>query len=191
VLPNFYVAYNWNAAPLSAGQKFRLAWKNTIDPVNVGLNAAVAGYEYGVNSFAGYGRGFSGYMKRFGANEGDLAVGTYVGGAILPVILKQDPRYFYKGTGTIRSRLLYALASTVICRGDNGKWQPNYSSIGGDVAAGAIANMYYPSSDKDGASVVIEQGLIGAVADGLSNVVQEFLLKKVTPHSASYSSTTP
>ena len=118
-------------------------------------------------------------------------VGTFVGGAILPSILHQDPRYFYMGKGTVTHRLLYALASAVICKGDNGKWQPNYSSIGGDVAAGAIANVYYPQSDKDGASIVIEQGVLGALGDGLGNVVQEFLLKKVTPHSAQYSSTTP
>ena len=190
-VPNFYVAYNWNSAPLSTGQKYRLALRNTVDPANLAINAAVAGYQYGINDFIGYGRGFSGYMKRFGANDADLAVGTFVGGAILPAILHQDPRYFYKGTGTVRSRLLYALASTVICKGDNGKWQPNYSSIGGDVAAGALANLYYPSTDRDGVSLTIEQGLLGALSDGLSNVVQEFFFKKVTPHSANYPSTTP
>ena len=88
-------------------------------------------------------------------------------------------------------RFWYAMASAVICKGDNGKWQPNYSSIGGDVAAGAIANVYYPASDRDGASTVITQGVIGALADGLGNVVQEFVFKRVTPHSAKYASTTP
>jgi len=190
-VPNFYVAYNWNSAPLSTGQKYRLALRNTIDPANIAINAAVAGYQQWRNDFNGYGTGPASYGKRFGANEADLAVGTFVGGAILPAILHQDPRYFYKGTGTIRSRLLYALASTVICKGDNGKWQPNYSSIGGDVAAGAIANIYYPSSDRDGVSLTIEEGLLGALSDGLSNVVQEFFFKKVTPHSANYPSTTP
>ncbi len=191
IVPNFYVAYNWNAAPLSSKQKFKLAWKNTIDPVNIGISAAIAGYQQYNNDFNGYGSGIGGYGKRFGANMGDLAVGTFVGGAILPSILHQDPRYFYMGRGTVMHRFWYAMASAVICRGDNGKWQPNYSSIGGDVAAGAIANVYYPKSDQDGASIVIEQGLIGAAADGLGNVVQEFLFKKVTRHSPNYSSTTP
>lgn len=191
VIPNFYVAYNWNSAPLSTKQKYKLALKNTIDPANIGIAAAIAGYQQAANDFIGYGQGAAGYAKRFGANYGDLAVGTFVGGAILPSILHQDPRYFYMGTGTVMHRFWYAVASAVICKGDNGKWQPNYSSIGGDVAAGAIANIYYPKSDQDGASVVIEQGLIGAAADGLGNVVQEFLFKRVTPHSANYSSTTP
>jgi len=191
IVPNFYVAYNWNSAPLDTKQKFKLAAFNVIDPVNIGIDAAIAGYQQWQGDFSGYGPGPAGYGKRFGANYGDLVVGTFVGGAILPSILHQDPRYFYMGKGTVTHRLLYALASAVICKGDNGKWQPNYSSIGGDVAAGAIANVYYPKSDQDGASIVIEEGLLGALGDGLGNVVQEFLFKKVTPHSANYSSTTP
>jgi len=190
-VPNFYVAYNWNSAPLSPGQKFRLAWKNSIDPANTAINAAVAGYQYYENDFNGYGRGPVGYFSRFGANEGDLITGTFVGGAILPVLLHQDPRYFYKGTGTVWSRLEYALESAVMCRSDSGKWEFNYSSVGGDLAAGAIANAYYPASDRDGVALTFEQGLLGAAFDGLGNVVQEFLFKKVTPHSANYPSTTP
>jgi hypothetical protein len=191
IVPNFYVVYNWDAAPLSSKQKFKLAFLNSIDPVNTGISAAVAGYEYWQNDLIGYGRGWQGYGKRFGASEADLGIGTFVGGAILPSILHQDPRYFYMGKGTITHRFLYAVASAVICKGDNGKWQPNYSSIGGDVATGGLANLYYPKSDRNGASLVIEQGLIGAAADGLGNVIQEFFFKKLTPHSPKYSSTTP
>ena len=190
-VPNFYVAYNWDAAPLSAKQKFKLAARNSIDPANQLINAAVAGYQYYENDFNGYGRGVGGYFDRFGANEGDLVTGTFVGGAILPVLLHQDPRYFYKGTGTVWSRLEYALESAVMCRSDSGKWEPNYSSIGGDLAAGAIANTYYPASDRDGVKLTIEQGFLGAAFDGIGNVVQEFLFKRVTPHSPVYSSTTP
>jgi hypothetical protein len=191
LVPNYYVAYNWDAAPLTAKQKFKLATHNVVDPFNTGISAAVAGVQYWQNDFVGYGRGWSGYGKRFGANEGDLLVGTFIGGAILPSILHQDPRYFYMGKGTIMHRTLYALSTAVICRGDNGKWQPNYSSIGGDMAAGAIAQTYYHRTDHNRASVVIGEGLLGALFDGLGNVAQEFLFKHFTPHSPNYSSTTP
>ena len=59
----------------------------------------------------------------------DLVSGTFIGGAILPSLFKQDPRYFYKGTGSRKSRFFYAIANSVICKGDNGRWQPNYSNI--------------------------------------------------------------
>jgi hypothetical protein len=191
IVPNYYVVYNWDAAPLSTKQKYKLALRNTIDPFNAGISAAVAGYQYSRNDFSGYGSGPGGYFKRFGANMGDLAVGTFVGGAVLPSLLHQDPRYFYMGKGSVMHRALYAISTAVICRGDNGKWQPNYSSIGGDIAAGAIAELYYPKTDDNGATKVIENGLIGALLDGAGNLVQEFLLKRFTPHAAKYASTTP
>jgi hypothetical protein len=76
-----------------------------------------------------------------------------IGSAILPALLKQDPRYFYKGTGTTRSRILYAIANSVMCKGDNGHWQVNYSGILGGAAAGGISNLYYPASDRNGISL--------------------------------------
>ena len=102
-----------------------------------------------------------------------------IGGAVLPALFHQDPRYFYKGTGTITSRALYAIATVVICRGDNGKWQPNYSSILGDLASAGISNAYYPASDRHGAGVVIDNSLIGTAFGAFSSLMQEFFLRRV------------
>lgn len=190
-IPNFYVTYNWHPAPLTSKQKFELGWRTLIDPGNLVVNAGVAGVQQWQNSFPGYGQGGSGYGKRLGAVYGDFIVGTMVGGAILPSVLHQDPRYIYKGTGTVKSRALYALAAAVICRGDNGKWQPNYSSVLGDLAAGGISNLYYPKSSRNGAGLTIENGLLGTVSDGVSNVIQEFLIRKLTPHLPGASSANP
>ncbi len=180
-IPNFYVTYNWKAPPMSAGQKFHLALRSIVDPANIALTAGIAGVEQWTNAFSGYGPGWTGYGKRFGAGMGDLAVGNLVGGAILPSLLRQDPRYFYKGTGSVWSRALYAVSTAVICRGDNGKWQPNYSSVAGDVAAGAISNTYYPKSDRSTAVVTVETGLLNAAEDGFGNLLQEFVFKRFTP----------
>jgi hypothetical protein len=179
-LPNFFVSYNWHAQPLTTRQKFELAWKTSFDPVNTGVNFGIAGIEQADGALKGYGPGAAGYFSRFGAAEGDLIGGTYVGGAILPALLHQDPRYFYKGTGSIASRALYALSTAVICRGDNGKWQVSYSGIGGDIASGALSNLYYPKTDRHGASLIVRNGLIDAGMDGVGNLVQEFVTKHVT-----------
>ena len=149
VIPNFYVSYNWNAEPLSTGQKYRLAWKTSIDPISIAIAFGVAGVEQSQNVFSGYGQGMQGYAKRFGAFNADSFVGTFLTDAVLPSFLHQDPRYFYKGTGSIRARALYAIASVVICRGDNGRWQPNYSNVLGNLAAAGISNLYYPASDRE------------------------------------------
>jgi hypothetical protein len=181
VLPNFYVTYDHNAVPLTARQKYKLEGKLLIDPVNIAVTGILAGVQQERNTFSGYGQGAAGYAKRFGAGYADFAVGTGLGGAVLAVLFHQDPRYFYKGTGSVWRRGSYALATAVIAKGDNGKWQPAYASLLGDFAAGAISNIYYPASDRNGAKLTFENGGLSVLSDGISNVVQEFLLKHLTP----------
>lgn len=184
VVPNFYVSYVPNAFPLTSRQKFELAWRTVIDPFTFVLNGAVAGIEQSQNAFSEYGQGAAGYGKRFGASYADLVSSTFIGSALLPSILKQDPRYFYKGTGTKRSRLLYALANSVICKGDNGRWQPNYSNISGSLIAGGISNLYYPKSDQNRVAFVFENTAIGIGETAVYDIFQEFFLHKVTSKRA-------
>jgi hypothetical protein len=191
VIPNFYVVYAPNAAPLTSRQKFHLAWRSSIDPITFLISGGVAGFEQATNGFSGYGQGAQGYAKRYGANFADNFIGTMIGGAILPSLLKQDPRYFYKGTGTTRSRILYAIANSVICKGDNGRWQANYSGILGSLAAGGISNIYYPASNREGASLTFEEALLGIAGGAAQNLFQEFLVRKLTPKLASYQSQKP
>jgi len=179
-IPNFYVSYQWDAEPLSSVQKYRLAWRTSIDPVSVAISAGIAGVEQSQNTFSGYGQGTLGYAKRFGASYMDGLVGTFLADAVLPSLLRQDPRYFYKGTGSIRSRALYAIASVVICKGDNGRWQPNYSNVLGNLAAAGISNLYYPASSRNGAELTIQNSLIGTAAGAVGTLFQEFLVKKIS-----------
>lgn len=181
VVPNFYVSYIPDAAPLTPKQKYELAWKTTIDPVTFVIVGATAGFEQGLNQFSGYGQGAQGYGKRYGAAYADAVTGTFLGGAVLPSLMKQDPRYFYKGTGSTRSRILYAIANSVICKGDNGRWQFNYSGILGGLASGGISNAYYPPKDR-GAGLVFENEGIGIGGAAVSNLIQEFLIPKLTPN---------
>lgn len=182
VIPNFYVTYIPDAAPLTSKQKFKLAWKSTVDPVTFVVIGAVAGVQQAQNDFKGYGQGAQGYAKRYGAAYGNEVTGTFIGSAILPSLLKQDPRYFYKGTGSVRSRVLYAMANAVICKGDNGHWQPAYSSILGSLAAGGISNAYYPSQSRDGAELTFENTLIGIGTTAAFNIIQEFIVPRFTPN---------
>jgi hypothetical protein len=191
IIPNFFVTYDRNAVPLTAKQKFGLAWKSSTDPITFVGVGAIAGINQAANSWSGYGQGMQGYAKRYGATYGDVFSGTYIGGAILPSLLKQDPRYFYKGTGSRRSRLFYAIASSLICKGDNGRWQPNYSNVGGNLAAGAIANLYYPASNRHGASLVFSTALIRLSETTVANIFQEFIVPRWTPNRSGRSTSQP
>jgi Carboxypeptidase regulatory-like domain len=190
MIPNFYVSYDPNAVPLTSKLKFQLAWKTMIDPVTFALTAIGAGVQQAQNDFSGYGQGAQGYAKRFGASYADDITSTFIGSALLPSLLKQDPRYFYKGTGSTKSRILYAIANAVICKGDNQRWQPNYSAILGGLASGGISNLYYPPKDR-GAGLVFENTLMGTGTTAILNVFQEFVVKKFTPHLPKYDPSHP
>lgn len=183
VVPNFYVTYLPDAAPLNAKQKFQLGWKFTVDPVSFLIAGVIAGAEQTNNSFSGYGQGAQGYGKRFGAAYADFVSGTFFGNMLFPAVFKQDPRYFYKGTGSRKSRLLYALANAVICKGDNRRWQPNYSNVLGSLASGGLSNLYYPASNRNGLGLTFENAAIGIAGSAGSAVIEEFFLRKLTTHT--------
>ena len=180
ILPNFFISYNWNALPLTSKQKFSLAWHNSLDPGNLLVVGITAGAQQADGGFPGDGQGAAGFGRRYGANLGNLVIGTYMGGAVLPSLFHQDPRYFYKGTGTRKSRLVYALDSAVRCRGDNGKRQIAWASMLGDLSAGAISNAYYAPHDRQGATLTIENGLLGIAGDAFNGLMQEFVLPRFT-----------
>ena len=191
VVPNFYVTYDHHALPLNSRQKFELAWKTTVDPVSFGVTGVIAGIQQSQNDFSSYGQGAQGYGKRFGASYATFVASTYIGGAMLPSLLKQDPRYFYKGSGSKRSRILYALANSVICKGDNGHWQANYSGILGSLAAAGISNLYYPAENRDGLELTFENSLIGIGESAGINLLQEFVVRKLTRNVPKYQPANP
>jgi hypothetical protein len=179
VFPNFYASYVWNAEPLSSGQKFNMAYRTAVDPVTIAIPLLIAGIEQSQNDFSGYGQGTQGYAKRFGASYADTVISNVIGGAILPSLLHQDPRYFYKGTGSKRSRIFYAISTAFICKGDNGHWQPNYSNVIGNLASAGVSNIYYPSTDR-GAMLTINNWLVGTAEGSIGALFQEFVVKKMS-----------
>ena len=178
IIPNFYVVYDKNAAPLTPELKFKLALRVSYDPVTFAGVAVLAAADQ-AGDRPNYGQGAQGYAKRFGATALDGFTNIMIGGAILPSLLHQDPRYFYQGTGTVKSRAFHALSYPFACMGDNGKRQPNYSSLGGDLAASALTNLYYPSSDR-GVGVTFENFAISTGSRMAATLFQEFLLRKLT-----------
>jgi hypothetical protein len=182
IIPNFYVVYDPNPVPLAPRQKYQLAFRSLIDPFTFIGTGIGAGIEQASNTFSSYGRGPAGYGKRYAANYGNGLTNTLIGGAILPVLFKQDPRYYYKGTGTVRQRTLYAIKFAVYCKGDNGNWQINYSGILGSAAAGGLSNLYYPKADRTGWGLTAENAALDIAGSAVSNILQEFVVRRFTPH---------
>lgn len=183
IIPNFFVSYVPNPVPLTAKQKLSLAARATLDPYHLIDSGVVAGWEQARNDYPGYGEGAAGYAKRFGAAYGNTISGTFIGEGLVPALLHQDARYFYKGTGSIPSRIGYALFAIVRTKGDNGKWEPNYSGFIGGLAAGAISNSYLPAGDRKPFSNVLNDAIQHFAAKGIGTLTDEFLSRWVTTHA--------
>jgi len=180
IVPNFYVSFLPDAAPLNPRQKFRLSWKSRTDPVELAFVGVAAGIQQARNDFPGFGGGASGYAKRYAAAYAAGWTRSLISRVLMPTVFRQDPRYFYKGTGTVPARLAYALSRSVVRKGDNGRWQPNYSGILGSLASGAISNFYYPKEDRHGARLTLENTALGIAGGAVGHVAQEFLYARLT-----------
>jgi hypothetical protein len=178
-IPNMYVTYEAHPEPLTAKMKFHLAYKSLTNPVFFARTTAWAGVQQARDNPSEWGQGAKGYGKRLGFGFVDAVSGSLITNAILPSLLHQDPRYFYEGTGTKWSRARHAMLAPLICKGDNGAWQPNYSQWGGSLISYSISTAYYPSSDRTAGHVLgtfgIDMGLhvVGSLA-------QEFIFAKFT-----------
>jgi hypothetical protein len=178
-IPNMYVVYEPHPEPLTTRMKFHLAYKSLTNPFFFVRTAGWAGVSQARDDPSEWHQGAKGYGKRLGAGFADAVAGSLISNAILPSLLHQDPRYFYQGTGTKKSRAFHAMLAPVVCKGDNGKWQPNYSQWGGSLIGYSISTAYYPDSARTAGHVFqtfgVDMGLhvVGSLA-------QEFILGKFT-----------
>jgi len=177
-IPNMYVTYDPHPEPLTAKMKFHLMYKGLTHPSFFGLEAAWAGIQQAGNT-PDWPKNAEGYGKRFGANLAGGATEGLFANAVLPSLLHQDPRYFYQGSGSKGSRAWHAFLAPFVCKGDNGKSQPNYSQIGGLLISGAIANTYYPSSNQGVGLIFRNFGTNMGIHVALG-LAQEFVFAKFT-----------
>jgi hypothetical protein len=179
VIPNFYTSYIIDAAPLTAKQKFRFAVRGTFDPVSMAGVGFGAGIEQATNAYAGYGQGAAGYAKRFAAKFADGRSSDFLTHAVFPSLLHQDPRYYYQGSGSAKSRLAHAVASAFLARSDTGLTVPNYSYLLGDLGSAALSNLYYPKANR-GASLVFTIAAVGLPGRIGGNILREFSKRLTT-----------
>ena len=177
-IPNIYVTYEPHPEPLTTRMKFELAYKDLTHPVFFARTAAWAGVEQAAG-LRNYPRNVRGYGDRLGTGLADGVTEGLIGNAVLPSLLHQDPRYFYQGSGTKKSRALHAILAAFICKGDNGETQPNYSTWGGSLISSSISLAYYPSSDRNARHVFRNFG-IGMGLHVAGGLLQEFILGKFT-----------
>lgn len=175
LIPNFLTLENAeNVPPLTTGQKFKAVARGAFDWGEFVWIAGISGVDQLANSEPAYHQGMEGYAKRYATNFGDGTIENFMTAAILPSILKQDPRFYQSSKGSFMHRLGYAVSRIVITRGDSGSPQFNFSEVFGSGIAAAISTYsYHPSSEKTVMNTVSVWGTQVAY-DTLALVVKEF-----------------
>ncbi len=158
--------------PLTPAQKFKIASQDSFDRGTFVLAAAFAGESQLSRSEPSFDDGVPAYARYLGTAYADFVIGDFMTEAIYPTILHQDPRYFRRGTGSVASRLGYAIGQLFWTHTDAGGTQFNYSEIVGNATAVAISNAYYPDQ-RDVGDAVSKLGVQIGVDMG-SNILKEF-----------------
>jgi len=172
VLPNYRTAEgSVPYSPITVKQKFTIATKDTLSPPSYILGGAFAGLSQLTNSNPSFGQGLVGYAKRYGTNTADQVIGNYMTEAIMPSILHEDPRYFRKGEGSMKSRLWYAATRVLVTKTDSGSSRFNFSEFLGNGGVAALGNLYYP--DAKGLSPTLQRAASQIGTDAISNVLKE------------------
>ena len=171
VLPNYRTADG--SIPfvrITAKQKFIIASKDSFDYPVFMTTAFFAGLSQlqGTDNEV-YGQGLKGFSRRYGINYADQVLNNYFPEAIIPALLHMDPRYFRKGTGTVKGRLLYAVTRSFICKTDSGKETVNLPELLGNAMGVAIASSYHP-----------HQRTLGDMANQYGSILEVDMLGEVT-----------
>ncbi len=173
VLPNYRTAEAAVPyAPITAHQTIMIGVKDSFDGAAYPLAAFFTGISQLTNSNPSFGQGVKGFAHRYSTSFADQVIGNMLTESFLPLAFHEDPRFFRKGSGSKKGRLLYAASRVLICRNDNGKNTFNASEIVGNGIVGSVGNLYYP--DSRGFRDTMQRMWTQIGTDSISNVLKEF-----------------
>jgi hypothetical protein len=173
IVPNFRsVSVNTHPPAQTTKEKFTGFTQDSFDYssfIFVGLLSGVSQIQGSTPEFHS---GAPAYGRYYWHTFADQTDENLLVGFLLPVALRQDPRYFTLGGGTadkhngIVKRAGYAFSRILITRTDSGGNNFNYSEVVGSGAAAGISDLYYPSSNrtwtKTGQRWALNVGIDGA-----------------------------
>src|SRR5215471_7878454 len=165
IIPNYQTVEDssQNVAPMTAKEKWHLAWRSVTDPFNIGSAAFGAAWSQATGGTPKYGNGSVALAERFGASIGDLGSQTFFSTGVFATILHQDPRYFRKGPRYhFWVRVGGSLKQVVVIRQDSGAKTFNASNMLGLAAGIGVSNLYYPAASRTGSV------MLGRVVTSLS-----------------------
>ena len=176
VLPDYQTVRDtthW-VGPLSVKEKWILAVKETVDPVNIATAFFTAAESQYGNQTPKYGEGWPNYGRRVYAAQLDFASQNFFSAGLLATLLHQDPRYFRRGPQSkFMRRIFYSIGQLVIARQDSGRQSFNTSNIGGMAMGIAASNLYYPAASRNG-TVMASRVWTSLMGGAVGNLMSEF-----------------
>jgi hypothetical protein len=174
LIPNFRaVSTDEKLPPQTVKEKFMTATDDSFDYSSIFIPLALAGYGLGVNSYPEFGDGADAYGQYLWRAAVDQTVENYMVEFVVPVIARQDTRYYTLGTGGFFKRTGYSLSRVVITRSDSGREVFNVSEVGGAAAAAGISTTYYPARERSVGNFATEWS-VNVGIDAASFVAKEF-----------------
>jgi hypothetical protein len=162
-----------NRHPLTVHEKYILSMHQSFDiSAHVG-NAFQAALQQAANGQPHFGEGWGAYGKRFAAAEGDQITSSVLIYGFFPSILHEDPRYFRQGSGSMISRMWYAINRTLVTRRDDGTSGFNKSETVGQLISCGISTSYYPQQDRS-VSRVFSNWAVNLGGNNAYNVLSEY-----------------
>jgi hypothetical protein len=149
VIPNYTtVEVPTKIVPLTAKEKFKLGAEDAFDPYAFPLAGALAAIAQAKDNDPAWGQGWGSFGKRYAAGFGDTVIGSFMTTGVFPSLLREDPRYFRKGSGRFGRRSLYALKRIFVIRADSGRSDFNFSEFGGNALAAGISQTYHSRPER-------------------------------------------
>jgi hypothetical protein len=174
VLPNYTSPdASMHLPPMTPGQKFVMATKDSFGFQVVVLRGAIAGINQARDATPEFHQGAAGYGRYFWHAYADAGVEVMMVEFIVPSATREDPRYYRLGEGGFMKRTGYSISRLVVTRRDGEGNTFNVSEIAGAAAAGGISDLYYPKRDRTFKNAMEECGLNVAI-DGATFFMREF-----------------
>ncbi len=157
--------------PMTSRQKFFLASRVSFDPFAF-PEAAILAVTNSKNTRQ-WGNSAGGLAERYTAAFADETISTFMKKAVMPSVLRQDPRYFRLGKGNIFKRTGYAFSRVLLAKNDAGNWTFNSSNLIGTAMGATISDLYYPAPDRTFGNTLSRWGTQLAV-NALDNWMREY-----------------
>jgi len=159
--------------PVTGAQRVEWTVVGAVGPKSLStVGPLAAAWQTGFNQPDEWGRGWSGFGKRYAEREADVAISNTIE-AGLGALWGEDPRYIASGRKGIWPRARYALKTSVLAQDRDGHLRPAWARYAGNTLNNVIENAWLPPSQTTAAQTAARSGL-GIVTRMGGNLWEEF-----------------